>query len=346
MIPLEFEKIFSRDFRGSFFRFVADGEDISINGFHFKGFRLGKEKKTLRQKIEDLKLGFLGREEYRVIKIIACNLRTILVGNFQVLRKIERDVSPYIPLPKDLHERLKSIFNYSSLMGREGKNGNIKRKFGHVLLELMQVKVCPYCNREFVNAIVSSEESSEILHYRSPFDHFYPRSRYPMFSLSLANLIPCCTTCNSLKKEKDPEEKKLRSVYDLESDNFITFDYRPKEFDFTNLETAENSIEEIEIKSLEKDVGNISLFLLKERYQFHKAEVAELLVKCKLLNEDKLKMDKELLGEETESIYRLLFANYSSKKAFLKRPLAKLTYDILSRVASRKIKEFLCDCFP
>ena len=342
MIPLKFAKIFPKEFREKFFKFVADGEKIEINGFSFQGFKLANNN-TLRQEIENLKLSFVGEREYRVVEIIACNLKEILIGDFETLKSIEKEIRSYIPLSKELSDKLKNIFDYKRLMnrliGRQRKRNDIAKKFGHALLELTQVKVCPYCNREFLNAIVSSEESSENLSYRSPFDHFYPQSKYPMFSLSLANLIPCCTTCNSLKRERDPNERKLRSVYDLENDDVITFDYRSNEFDFTDLETAESSIEEIEIKSSEEDIGNVSLFLLKERYQLHKAEVAELLVKCKYLNEGKFKMDKELLGEEVENIYRLLFCNYSRKEDFLRRPLAKLTYDILSRIGCRQIKE-------
>jgi len=336
MVPLNFESVFPKKFREKYFKFVAKGETLEVNGFTFNGFEL-------EQKIEELKSKYSNGKEHDVLEIINCNLEEILIGDFNTLKDIVIKISRYDPLPDEFLKELKDVFNYDGLMSRQKTKSNITKKFGHALLELTEVRVCPYCNREFVNAVVSSEESSEKLAYRSPFDHFYPQSKYPMFSLSLANLIPCCTTCNSLKREKDPNEKKLKSVYELKNSKFIIFDYYPNELDFTDLKTAENSIEEIEVKSSEENVGNISLFLLKERYQFHKAEVAELLVKYKYLNKGKFKMDKKLLGEGIEDIYRLLFANYSREEDFRKRPLAKFTHDILSRIGWEQIlKKLFC----
>ncbi|MCF8254045.1 MAG: hypothetical protein K9H61_05745 [Bacteroidia bacterium] len=44
---------------------------------------------------------------------------------------------------------------------------------------------CPYC----------------LINTRSSFDHYVPEGAFPEFSILSRNLVPCCTTCNSIKKE-------------------------------------------------------------------------------------------------------------------------------------------------
>lgn len=65
-----------------------------------------------------------------------------------------------------------------------------------------RVRYCPYCNAETVYAFNFRKDGK--LHLaKSAFDHFYPRSRYPFLGLSLYNLIPSCTRCNSSFKHED-----------------------------------------------------------------------------------------------------------------------------------------------
>ncbi len=40
------------------------------------------------------------------------------------------------------------------------------------------------------------------------FDHFYPKDKYPYFSLSLYNLIPSCANCNHRKRNTEMDIRK------------------------------------------------------------------------------------------------------------------------------------------
>ena len=60
------------------------------------------------------------------------------------------------------------------------------------LVKNLDITVCPYCNRNYIN--------SRKNHIGANFDHYYDKDKYPFFALTLGNLIPCCATCNRIKK--------------------------------------------------------------------------------------------------------------------------------------------------
>lgn len=69
------------------------------------------------------------------------------------------------------------------------------------LVRRMDVKVCPYCNQQYINYL----EDVRYKGYLGDLDHIRPKSQYPLFSMSLFNLIPVCKPCNQLfKKTKTP----------------------------------------------------------------------------------------------------------------------------------------------
>ncbi|HEE9993196.1 TPA: hypothetical protein R8G53_004228 [Citrobacter braakii] len=79
---------------------------------------------------------------------------------------------------------------------------------------------CPMCNESHVGNIVDDNRV-----YRQALDHFLPKSKYPIFSLSLYNLIPCCNTCNSLfKRNKDTLYPPHANPYIKGSDDYDIFD--------------------------------------------------------------------------------------------------------------------------
>ena len=71
-----------------------------------------------------------------------------------------------------------------------------KRKFGGQWAEKIGVKICPYCNRNYIFTLQNSS-------VRPQYDHFFPKSLYPYLALSMYNLIPCCAVCNSAKQDFD-----------------------------------------------------------------------------------------------------------------------------------------------
>ena len=81
----------------------------------------------------------------------------------------------------------------------ENYKGSLLEKIGMwtptVLNILLNIKVCPYCNRQYITPIIINGKQ-----LRGDLDHFIPKSRHPWLSMSLYNLVPCCHICNSRLK--------------------------------------------------------------------------------------------------------------------------------------------------
>ncbi|WP_022754239.1 HNH endonuclease [Butyrivibrio fibrisolvens] len=92
------------------------------------------------------------------------------------LEKFNKDISNYLN-----YEFLDRFF--------KGLRPELVRRIG--------VKVCPYCNQQYVNYI----EDDRYNGYLGDLDHIRPKSLYPFFSMSLYNLIPVCKPCNQLFKK-------------------------------------------------------------------------------------------------------------------------------------------------
>lgn len=94
---------------------------------------------------------------------------------------------------------------------------------GEILCTLgdeLSLDFCPMCNESQVGHIWDGNRI-----YRQALDHFLPKSKYPIFSLSIYNLIPCCNTCNSLfKRDKDTLNPLHANPYVKGSDDYAFFD--------------------------------------------------------------------------------------------------------------------------
>jgi len=95
---------------------------------------------------------------------------------------------------KTVNEQLANIFDYTEF-SKEKSSWCL----GRLALELQKViRICPYCNAETVYAYqVLKGSRSKYTIRKSSFDHYFPKARYPFFSVSLYNLIPACARCNS-----------------------------------------------------------------------------------------------------------------------------------------------------
>ncbi len=87
---------------------------------------------------------------------------------------------------------LLDIFNYEKIS---------KQELFPKLIQLLNVNVCPYCNRSFTSTVQKQDGK---FHRQNQVDHYLPKSRYPWFALSMPNWIPSCGNCN--QKKGDGEE--------------------------------------------------------------------------------------------------------------------------------------------
>ena len=196
------------------------------------------------------------------------------------------------------------------------------RRFPRVeFVEELQITVCPYCNRNFVN--------STYVRTMCELDHFYDKENYPILAVSFCNLVPVCHPCNHAKGR----ERITYSPYDKKygTDELLTFSYYIKGIDFLR-DSAKLGIE---IESSENFKKNVNVLKLQEVYQTHADIVQECIKKAIVFNPDYLSNIYNTYSgifESEEELYRIVFGNYFTGTDYGKRPLSKLTKDILSEL--------------
>lgn len=128
------------------------------------------------------------------------DLDTILIGNINDIIRVYNKLHEEFPIyivelgsekiseeQKKFNNYIKGIFNYNDII--------VKEKFAYSITKDLKATVCPYCNRQRIDTVKKK--------IRPQLDHFFCKSKYPILSLSLYNLVPSCANCNSLKREKN-----------------------------------------------------------------------------------------------------------------------------------------------
>ena len=204
----------------------------------------------------------------------------------------------------------KSVDKYKILFNCFRKN------YGDKLVKSLELSVCPYCNRNFINS------SADI-------DHFFPKTKYTVFSLSFFNLIPVCSVCNRKKNNNDI----YVSPYDCakQTDSIIKFIPFPK------------SITEFspKIKPLVREMqSNVDVLKLEDSYEIHSDLIAELYFKTLKYPKNYIKYLGELALSPVKvnmSPQEFHYGNYLKESNYYKRPLSKMTKDMID--CFRKYRE-------
>ncbi len=313
-----------------------------------------KLKKAYNEKsyniLKSKKLKYTSEKQLlKVLKYIEDNLKDIISSTPTELKEFCKKIDlkagntyrkSRTEQPYKLHAILNRIF---VLDGYEYKICKSSRKeIAYQIVDKLKLKSCPYCNRNYISTYKKDEENKKST--RPQLDHFISKSKYPFLACSIYNLIPSCTTCNLLKSDDDDDE--LINPFEFNSDSF-NFNYKlNKDFSFGKI-----SIEDIEL-NIQGIQSNKKIFLLEELYQGHKDIIIDILNKThshsqSFINKSfdfKTSDDKELISMEYifESIYseylskdeilKLLYNFELKKENFHKRPLSKLTLDILTSI--------------
>lgn len=232
---------------------------------------------------------------------------------------------------------IESIISYDILKGIDGLR--------HRIISSLNVPVCPYCNRQYITSWEDEQyikDENDKRRTTADLDHYYNKSDYPLFSLSLFNFIPSCQICNSRMKG----QKTDRTLYPYEEGfgDDARFAIEPKdkkkeidvwlgnknaEFDIKiEISDSVNADKKIRIENSKKVFG------LEKVYQAHKEYVRELIIKKRVYDEgsysDNMAVIFEKLGldySEAE-LKRFLYGSVSPDSD---RPLSKLTCDIIKK---------------
>lgn len=205
------------------------------------------------------------------------------------------------------------------------------REVSYEILKVMNVNVCPYCNRQYTFTVRNKISRNKI---RAEFDHFFPKSEYPLLAVSVYNLVPSCSLCNKGKSKTNPED----FLYPYEE----SFEDRGIRFGVPNIIDIFLSQEEIVLK-LESlgSVNNMNIIKkynealkTEELYARHSDYILELLYKKHIFNDETIESiykSYEGLFSSTSEIKQLVIGNHESGK-FNQRPLSKLTKDIIQQL--------------
>lgn len=218
------------------------------------------------------------------------------------------------------YQILEKIFDYTGLVPC----------FRHKLLTAMHVSVCPYCNRQYI----TTYESEDAKKSTADIDHFYAKDEYPYLALSLHNFVPSCQICNSrFKLAKDFYVTEHIYPYTQEFGSDAVFKIADLRVLIDGKAPDGQNAFVLEATGANEAVNHsIRTFHLNEVYQSHFDYVSELIWKSKAYNKelirDYLENFPELFADEKDFLF-LLFGPYLQTEDADKRPLAKLTQDIL-----------------
>ncbi len=229
------------------------------------------------------------------------------------------------------------IFNYDRF-----KNRGAHKWSRHKLISMMDIRVCPYCQRQYI----TNYKEDNNYKTTADLDHFYSQEKYPYLALSLYNFIPSCQICNSrmkgteefsLDKNIYPHKEGFGKEYKFTSTNIHLLNpkYNKVEFKrnikFTHTDPkfynrVEKNIKDLKLDKVYEDSHNEYLKSMVENIQSYPptklAEIDDLFQKkgtiLTPIERKKLKLD----------LQELVLKPYKDRIE-KGEPLAKLTKDIL-----------------
>ena len=222
---------------------------------------------------------------------------------------------------KIMNYLLRDIFNYGEIISK----GNM----AYEIMSILNVNVCPYCNREYTNTIMKGKNKV----IRPDFDHYYSKSEYPIFALSLYNLIPYCKICNQKKREKSFH-------YDI---NMYPFEEGVEDKKVFTYELPDYKIK-IQKEDMEDKYGrflkNARILNIEEIYDgAHRNVVKNIIQKHKSMNEKIIDVYNQRLGttiSQDENVLKFILG-YTSKEEIKNVSLSKLKNDIIDTLFDENI---------
>lgn len=253
------------------------------------------------------------------------NLRTVLVGKPDELDEI-----------KNIFNTSKQIATIQKILNYDGWVDYSEKSTFHFynaydLAEILDIPTCPYCNRMYTKTVSLKGKRNEKI-TRPTFDHWFPKSVYPLLSLSFYNLIPSCTICNSSIKGATAFELDFHfHPYYQHSDSSKSLDFSFS-YDYKDYSR-------FKFKILTKNKfsrNSVNAFKLKEVYESHEDEITDLRKLRDTYSITYLEILKKNILKGTniseKEIYRLAFGTHIDEDKFDRRPLSKMKKDILKEL--------------
>lgn len=222
---------------------------------------------------------------------------------------------------KQSEELLNNIFRYDTFAESKACL-NIMRKVG--------IRVCPYCNRQYIFTVPNGKMRPQI-------DHYFPKSTYPYLALSLYNMIPSCSICNMAKGSLDTYKEPILYPYEEEMGEGTSFVIKmKKECNFVRMIQGLSDDFGVDFDyndSLKKAIvsNQIKRLHLKELYNEHKEDVKAIIQSKYINTNDHINelLDKfPYLFSDFEDVKNLMYMRNVSPPEWKNGSLSKFIYDI------------------
>ena len=222
---------------------------------------------------------------------------------------------------------LKRIFRYKNFSNRD---------VAYKILAQMNIKVCPYCNRQYIVTLKNKK-------VRPQFDHFFPKSEYPYLALSVFNLVPCCSVCNMAKSALDTYTEPILYPFSEEFGFDILFTtVKWKNVSLSQYTRGLTDKFDVDIVNpngmlVAKVDKQIQKLHLKDLYNEHKDYIQEIFKHHYIYTDKRLKELCNTFPELFKSIddtRNFVYMIEIEKENWGKRSLAKLTSDIIRELDS------------
>lgn len=198
------------------------------------------------------------------------------------------------------------------------------------ILNNINLSVCPYCNRQYIDTYSHNGKIKSI----AQVDHFFPKSIFPLYSLSLLNFAPSCSHCNCIIKRDSLFPWEM--IYNNEKNDEKYFQI--KFYDLNGM-LGDTSKFEIKINPARQAAKNNSIFFRhNEIYCNHKMDVSILLKKRALYTDGYKSAIESCLSTKisNEDFKKMIFGVSGNHEDFAKIPLSKFKHDILIDILHEK----------
>ena len=206
-----------------------------------------------------------------------------------------------------------------------------KNKVRKMIVDSIGIEVCPYCNRNFIDSFNLNRKS----YVTCDIDHFYPKSIFPLFALSLYNYVPSCKICNQSFKSDVVDNEIIYPYYEEYGDDglfSLNINFNKKRDDF-----------EYEVKVLsnnKKIINSKKIFKIEEIYNNHKFLINDIVNKSKYFTDDYIKKiieDYLNLGINIsfEELKAAIYCYPLDKREELNMPLSKFRKEVSMQLTKK-----------
>ena len=215
--------------------------------------------------------------------------------------------------------KIKEFFNYNEFL-------NEFRNIRNDILKNMNVFICPYCNRQYIDTYSYEGKIRSI----AQIDHFLPKSIFPLYSLTLLNFVPSCSYCNCVIKQSKIFPWSPIYVDNPPDEKYFHVKYKTASGIFGDEDGLDISI----LPKNKNDIDNSYFFRHHEIYENHKRDASEIIKKSLLYTASYKRIIENTVRKKlTNDEFKLMIFGVSGHSSdYLKIPLSKMKNDILSRI--------------